>query len=109
MFWSMFENALSVSNSVMPCPDSGFLISLPDFTLFDSGAVGRIAMLRVTGILCQHVAGDLGALTAVKEAFFLAAGGHGTFAVERMSFRLNTAAAAAGFLVRAFGAVQSAS
>ena len=93
----------------MPCPDSGFLISLPDFTLFDSGTVGRIAMLRVTGILCQHVAGDLGALTAVKEAFFLAAGGHGTFAVERMSFRLNTAAAAAGFLVRASGAVQSAS
>ena len=82
---------------------------VPDFALLDPGAMGCVAMFRIAGIFGQHVAGNLGALAAVQEAFLLAAYGYRAFPVEGMAVCLNTAPAAAGLLVSASGAVQSAS
>lgn len=91
------------------CMGSGIVRAVPGSALLDSGSMGRIAVFRVAGIVGQHVAGDVRALSAVQEAFLLAAFGYGAFPVERASLCLDTAAAAAGLLVSAPGAVQSAS
>lgn len=85
------------------------LILVPDFALFNSGAMGRVTMFWITGIFCQQLAGDVGALAAVEKAFVLAAGGYRAFPMEGMAIGLNTASTVAGFFVLTSSAVQSTS
>ena len=84
---------------------SGIVRFVPDSALFNPGTMGRVAVLRVTGIIVQQVAGDVRALAAVQKTFLLAALCYGAFPVERMAVCLNTAAAATGFPVLASRAV----
>lgn len=86
-----------------------FPVPVPDSALFNPGALGGIAMFRVTGVFGQKVTGNVRALAAVKEPFFLAAGSQRAFTVEGMAVCSHAASAAAAFFICAFGAVQSAS
>lgn len=81
---------------------------LPFFALLYPCAVRVVPMLRVAGIFCQQLAGNIGTFPAVDNTLTLTAHRHGTFSVERISVCFNAASAAAAFLELAPCTVQSA-
>jgi len=73
-----------------------------------AGSGRVIAVLRVTGILGQQLAGNVRALAAVDETLFLTAFCHGAFPVKGMALRFYTAAAVVCILIVTALALQAA-
>ena len=65
----------------------------PFLALFNSCTMRVISVLRVKGIIVQHLTRDIRAFSTMKETFILTTDGYRTFTMKWMSVCCNTTAA----------------
>lgn len=76
--------------------------------MFDTCPYREIPIFFIAGIACKQITGDPGALPAMDKTLLLAAGGNGTFPMERVAICGDTSSASVGLLPGTAGAVQAA-